>query len=389
MEEPRIQRACPFTTCERKATKNPSPVMIFLGGSRLSTRAFLSLRTPISPVHRSFTNRPRSYFFTFVPHNNKTVRCFLRLARNQLLLRSHVEHRRIVTLKIVFAGWKVGVGRLLRARLLPPAEGDGQDGGNDLLAGGGSVGTDVGDSVGVRPGTVDGDDDTSTPGTGRSKRYLNGCGGEKSHNLDGANSAMTDADSQGVRDADSVMKLPSTSTAAGVSAISSSDGEQDRDTAMRVAVGNVYGDSRSTTLTPVPAMFGAEYEMFKTASLDISEHSDEHSGKVGGCMRAKDSSSTPLRSPCAFFVSAGIKHPTLMSSQLPTKISVDHAGPASGGEGGKIDRGGGLELASSACDVAPVAGVAAAVPERIGASNLRAAHGEKPSKHRRKHRHRQ
>lgn len=41
------------------------------------------------------------------------------LAANQLRLRPHLENGRMKTLRIAFAAWRVGLGRLLRARLLP------------------------------------------------------------------------------------------------------------------------------------------------------------------------------------------------------------------------------------------------------------------------------
>ncbi|CAM9199128.1 unnamed protein product [Ectocarpus sp. 13 AM-2016] len=49
-------------------------------------------------------------------------RCFLALAGNQLRLRQRLEERRMATLAAVFQGWRVGLGRLLRARLAPTAE---------------------------------------------------------------------------------------------------------------------------------------------------------------------------------------------------------------------------------------------------------------------------
>ncbi|CAM9864019.1 unnamed protein product [Ectocarpus fasciculatus] len=49
-------------------------------------------------------------------------RCFLALAGNQLRLRHRLEERRVATLAAVFQGWRVGLGRLLRARLAPTQE---------------------------------------------------------------------------------------------------------------------------------------------------------------------------------------------------------------------------------------------------------------------------
>ncbi|CAB1097740.1 unnamed protein product [Ectocarpus sp. CCAP 1310/34] len=49
-------------------------------------------------------------------------RCFLALAGNQLRLRQRLEERRMATLAAVFQGWRVGLGRLLRARLAPTAD---------------------------------------------------------------------------------------------------------------------------------------------------------------------------------------------------------------------------------------------------------------------------
>lgn len=55
------------------------------------------------------------------------IRCFIALARNQLRLCSSLEDRRLKTLRITFAAWRIGLGRILRARLLP-AVGDEQEG---------------------------------------------------------------------------------------------------------------------------------------------------------------------------------------------------------------------------------------------------------------------
>ncbi|CAM9520757.1 unnamed protein product [Scytosiphon promiscuus] len=46
-------------------------------------------------------------------------RCLLALAENQLSLRHLLQKRRLVVLATAFGGWRVGLGRLLRARLLP------------------------------------------------------------------------------------------------------------------------------------------------------------------------------------------------------------------------------------------------------------------------------
>lgn len=72
-------------------------------------------------------------------------RCLLALANNQLKLRRRLEERRTVILASAFRGWRVGLGRLLRLRLVP-AEGDDDnqgDGGGDqekrITGGGGRV----------------------------------------------------------------------------------------------------------------------------------------------------------------------------------------------------------------------------------------------------------
>ncbi|CBN77633.1 expressed unknown protein [Ectocarpus siliculosus] len=49
-------------------------------------------------------------------------RCFLALAGNQLRLRQRLEDRRMAALAAVFQGWRVGLGRLLRARLASTSE---------------------------------------------------------------------------------------------------------------------------------------------------------------------------------------------------------------------------------------------------------------------------
>ncbi|CAM9113285.1 unnamed protein product, partial [Ectocarpus sp. 4 AP-2014] len=71
-------------------------------------------------------------------------RCFLALAGNQLRLRQRLQERRMSTLAAVFQGWRVGLGRLLRARLAPNAErgtltaDDGTPGGGGGGGGGGT-----------------------------------------------------------------------------------------------------------------------------------------------------------------------------------------------------------------------------------------------------------
>ncbi|CAN0193651.1 unnamed protein product [Pylaiella littoralis] len=54
-------------------------------------------------------------------------RCFMALASSQLKLRHRLEERRTVTLAAAVQAWRIGLGRLLRARLLPvTAEGGGK-----------------------------------------------------------------------------------------------------------------------------------------------------------------------------------------------------------------------------------------------------------------------
>lgn len=70
-------------------------------------------------INHVFRHRP-----LLSPKCSHQPRCFLALAGKQLRLRSRLEAQRVVSLERAFAGWRVGLGRLLRARLVPIAGGE-------------------------------------------------------------------------------------------------------------------------------------------------------------------------------------------------------------------------------------------------------------------------
>ncbi|CAM9339944.1 unnamed protein product [Ectocarpus sp. 12 AP-2014] len=120
-------------------------------------------------------------------------RCFLALAGNQLRLRQRLEERRMATLAAVFQGWRVGLGRLLRARLAPTAErvtltvDDGPPRGGGGGGGGGTPrdaidGSPVYSSVGVEgwgfaPAREEEKTEAFSPGEGGAGSPDNGGGG--------------------------------------------------------------------------------------------------------------------------------------------------------------------------------------------------------------------